>query len=64
MNRLTIGLAFGMAASTASAVAQVTGSGTKGTMPVFTGPSSVGNSTIAVLGGNVGVGTTEVGGAR
>ncbi len=38
--------------------AQVTGSGTTGTVPVFTGTSTVGNSPITVSGSNVGIGTT------
>ena len=42
-----------------SAVAQqVTGSGTTNTVPVFTGPSTVGNSAITQSGGIVGIGIT------
>ena len=46
-------LSAGLAAQT------VTGSGTTNTVPVFTGSSSIGNSPIAVSGGNVGIRTTS-----
>jgi hypothetical protein len=39
--------------------ADVTGSGTSNTVPVFTGTSTVGNSPITVSGSNVGIGTTN-----
>jgi len=53
------GLAICIAAFAVSAVAQtVTGSGSSGTVPVFTGTSAVGNSPISVLSSNVGIGTT------
>jgi len=55
---------FGVALvlSAISAPAQtVTGSGTAGTVPQFTGASSIGNSPIAISGGNVGIGTTSPG---
>jgi len=39
--------------------AQVTGSGTKNTIPVWTGATSLGNSSISQAGGNVGIGTTS-----
>ena len=39
------------------ASAQVTGSGTKYVVPVWTGPSALGNSAIVSAGGNVGIGT-------
>ena len=43
-----------------SASAQtVTGSGTSGTVPIFTGTSAVGNSAITQSGGNVGIGTSS-----
>ena len=43
-----------------SGIAQtVTGSGTSGDVPVFTGTSTLGNSPLAVSGGNVGIGTTS-----
>jgi hypothetical protein len=52
-------LAICIAAFAVSASAQtVTGSGSSGTVPVFTGTSTVGNSAISVSGGNVGIGTT------
>jgi hypothetical protein len=51
-------VAICIAALAMSAAAQVTGSGTSGTVPVFTGTSTVGNSPIAVSGSNVGIGTT------
>jgi hypothetical protein len=59
MFKTMTGLALCIAAFVISAAAQVTGTGTSGTVPVFTGTSSVGNSPIAVLGGNVGIGTTN-----
>jgi hypothetical protein len=37
----------------------VTGSGTSGAVPVFTGTSTVGNSTMTVSGSNVGIGTAS-----
>lgn len=45
-------------ASVGAAGQTVTGSGTTNTVPVFTGASAVGNSPIAISGGNVGIGTT------
>jgi hypothetical protein len=58
MNKQRVGLAIMIiAAYTVSVAAQVTGSGTSGTVPVFTGTSTVGNSPIAVSGNNVGIGT-------
>jgi hypothetical protein len=60
MDGKMVGLAFSIAVLAASAAAQtVTGSGTTNTVPVFTGASTVGNSPIAVSGGNVGIGTTS-----
>ena len=51
-----------IAAFAVGAAAQtVTGSGSSGTVPVFTGTSTVGNSPISVSGGNVGLGTTNPG---
>jgi hypothetical protein len=44
-----------------SAAAQVTGSGTSGTVPVFTGTSTIGNSPISINGSNVGIGTASPG---
>ena len=54
------GLALCLAVSAISAAAQVTGSGTSGTIPVFTGASTVGNSPITVSSGNVEVATPWV----
>jgi hypothetical protein len=51
-----IGLGLGLMAI--SAAAQVTGSGTSGTVPQFTGTSAIGNSPISISGSNVGIGTT------
>lgn len=52
------GLALCIGAFATTATAQtVTGSGTSGTVPVFTGASAVGNSPITVSGGNVTIGT-------
>jgi len=49
-----------LAALSTGALAQVTGSGTANTVPVFTGSgSSVGDSPISVSGGNVGIGTAS-----
>ena len=47
--------AFAMSASAQT----VTGSGTAGTVPAFTGASALGNSPITVSGSNVGIGTTS-----
>jgi hypothetical protein len=41
-----------------TAQAQVTGSGTKNAIPVWTGTTSLGNSSISQASGNVGIGTT------
>jgi hypothetical protein len=46
-----------LASMAVGAAAQVTGSGTTGTVPVFTGTSAVGNSPISVSSGNVGMST-------
>lgn len=57
MHKQMMGLAFCIAAFAMSAAAQtVTGSGTSGTVPVFTGTSTVSNSVITQSGGNVGIG--------
>jgi len=45
--------------SVVQAPAQVTGSGTKGTVPVWAGTTKLGNSVIVQNGGNVGIGTTK-----
>lgn len=47
-HRLSKGLTICFVVSAMSAMAQVTGSGTSGTIPVFTGASTVGNSPISV----------------
>jgi hypothetical protein len=57
MRKLIMGVALCIAAFAMNLVAQVTGSGTSGTVPVFTGASTVGNSPISVSGSNVGIGT-------
>jgi hypothetical protein len=41
------------------APAQVTGSGTKGTVPVWVGTTKLGNSVIVQSAGNVGIGTSK-----
>lgn len=46
-------------AATGAAAQTVTGSGTSGTVPVFTDTSTVSNSPISISGSNVGIGTTE-----
>jgi hypothetical protein len=59
MNKLRVGLAIFIVAFAMSAAAQtVTGSGTSGTVPVFTGTSAVGNSVITQSSGNVGINNT------
>jgi hypothetical protein len=59
MHKKMMRLAICIAAFAMSAAAQtVTGSGTSGTVPVFTGSSTVGNSVITQSGSNVGIGTT------
>ena len=59
-HRLLRGLSICFAVSAMSAAAQVTGSGTSGAIPVFTGASTVGNSPITVSSGNVEVATPWV----
>lgn len=61
MHKKLAAVAICIVALAVSAAAQVTGSGTSGTVPVFTGTSTVGNSPIAVSGSNVGIGTTAPG---
>lgn len=59
MSKANVGLAFCIAIFALSASSQtVTGSGTSGTVPVFTGASAVGNSVITQSSGKVGIGTT------
>jgi hypothetical protein len=59
MHRPIEGLMFCIAMLSVGASAQtVSGSGYIGTIPVFTGSSTVGNSPITVSAGNVGIGTT------
>lgn len=53
---MTVG--WGLMTAVSLCAQTVTGSGTSGTVPVFTGASSIGNSPIAVSGSNVGIGTT------
>ena len=51
---------FGLIFIASAASAQtVTGSGTSGTLPVFTNSSTIGNSSISVSGSDVGIGTTS-----
>jgi hypothetical protein len=60
MHKKMVIVAICIAAIATSAGAQtVTGAGTSGTVPVFTGTSAVGNSPIAVSGSNVGIGTAQ-----
>jgi hypothetical protein len=56
-------LLFVLLLTTVSATAQITGSGTSGYVPVFTGTSTIGNSStpIFVYNSNVGFGTTTPG---
>jgi hypothetical protein len=54
-----IGFAVVLCISISSA--QVTGSGTKGAVAVWTGSTSLGNSPIAAVSGNIGIGTTKPG---
>jgi hypothetical protein len=42
------------------AVAQVTGGGTKGTIPVWTGPTSLGDSVIVQKSGSVAIGARSL----
>lgn len=44
--------------------AQVTGSGTDHTIPIWTGTTSLGNSPVYSIGGNVGIGTKSLAGAK
>jgi hypothetical protein len=57
MHNKMVVVAICFAAFAVSAAAQVTGSGTSGTMSVFTGSTTVGNSPIVVSGRKVGVPT-------
>jgi len=59
MHKRIAGWALLIAAFSMSAAAQVTGTGTSGTLPVFTGTSTLSNSPISVSGSNVGIGTTN-----
>src|SRR5215831_10196500 len=43
------------------AFGQVTGSGTKGAIPVWTGKTSIGNSPIVSVSGSIGIGTKSPG---
>jgi hypothetical protein len=62
MKMKSLGLVYWLALSTLGATAQtVTGSGTSGTVPVFTGSSTVGSSVITQAGGNIGIGTSSPG---
>jgi hypothetical protein len=49
--------ALGVVLSASAVLGQVTGSGTKATIPVWTGKTTLGNSPIYSTGGNVGIGT-------
>lgn len=53
------GILFLVCVSVGADAQTVTGSGTSGTVPVFTASSTIGNSPIAVSGTNVGIGTTS-----
>jgi hypothetical protein len=59
MHNKMAAVAICIAAFAMSAAAQVTGSGTTGTVPVFTSTTAVGNSPISVSGGNVGLVTLQ-----
>jgi hypothetical protein len=62
MRRTIVGLAICFTSIVISASAQtVTGSGTTGNVPAFTGSSTLGNSVITQSGTNVGFGTTTPG---
>src|SRR5579859_4488730 len=50
---------FCLLLSATAAMAQVNGSGTANTVPVFTGTTTIGNSPIAVSGSSVGIGTAS-----
>lgn len=64
MHKQMMGLAFCIAAFGTSAAAQTTpatnnNDGATGTVPVYTGSSTLGNSVITQSNGNVGIGTTN-----
>ena len=63
MHKKMAAVAIGIAAFAMSAAAQTTvtnnNDGVAGTVPVYTGTSTEGNSPISVSGGNVGIGTTN-----
>jgi len=52
-------VAGAIAAASITGFAQVTGSGSTNTVPKFTGSSTIGNSAISEVNGNVGIGTTS-----
>jgi hypothetical protein len=61
MKRKNASFALAVVFCVSTAYAQVTGSGTKNTIPVWTGATTVGNSVISQAGGNVGIGTKKPG---
>ena len=61
MKRKNTYLALMFLFSAAAVHAQVTGSGTPGAVPVWTTKKNIGNSAIASVSGNVGIGTTTPG---
>lgn len=56
-SKLYAALFVAMVLSVVEAPGQVTGSGTKGTVPLWTGTTSLGNSLIVQVGSNVAIGT-------
>jgi hypothetical protein len=58
-NKLYAAFVAAMVFSVIQTSAQVTGSGTTGTVPVWVGTTKLGNSVIVQSGGNVGIGTKK-----
>jgi hypothetical protein len=61
MRRKNVCFALAVLFCAALAHAQVTGSGNTGTIPIWTGKSSLGNSKVAQIGGNIGINTKAPG---
>ena len=59
MHKKMMAVAICVSVFAINAATRVTGSRTSGTVPVFTGTSTVGNSPIEVLGSNVGIYTAN-----
>jgi len=59
MRLLNVFVAGAIAAGSVAGIAQVSGSGSTGAVPKFTGSSTIGNSVITESNGSIGIGTTS-----